>query len=680
MLATPAPVDGVYAMLQAPDSPAADAQDGPADARVFVVLNPMAGSSVADDVRAALERSFGDTNVDIYETTGDEGENIGELVRAAADRGARLVVAAGGDGTVSDVAEGLIGSDVPLGIIPVGTANVFARELELPLTLDDACALMAGDHATSPVDAMKVGEKYFVLQIGIGIDSLMIRDTDRQAKRRFGRAAYIWTMLTRLFGYQPLRFTIVADGKRLRPRASQVLVANGGVLGVPPFRWGPHITPNDGRIDVCIVSARTLLDYVGLIWHTVLGQQRRDRNVRYLAATSSISISADQPLPVQADGEIVGDTPLQIQVVPHAVQVIVPAAAGEREDAASGAPRADQLEIDPATPHPWDQPSPAAKAAAEPAKQAVKQAVGTIATPEQAAQVAQQLAAAAQGTTEHELRAQAPAATDPAEAIQAAAETTDGPQKAPATIVEAARQVASSSGETREALEQAIQQATNPEQEGRVDAPERAPLDLLREAILHQMKPYQALDARLYLAVNHLPHTPLTNRLMYALTVIMNGGFGWVLGLVLAALFDRRRGRQALLQVLPPLWFATMSVEYPIKYYFRRRRPFIDIVQAIAVGKKPGTFSFPSGHSAAAFAGAWLLRRHYPRLAALWYTIAGLVGFSRIYLGAHYPGDVLSGALAGTTLAEATRWLIEQGDQANDEPALKRVLGQLREP
>ena len=329
MLATPAPVDGVYAMLQAPDSPAADAQDGPADARVFVVLNPMAGSSVADDVRAALERSFGDTNVDIYETTGDEGENIGELVRAAADRGARLVVAAGGDGTVSDVAEGLIGSDVPLGIIPVGTANVFARELELPLTLDDACALIAGDHATSPVDAMKVGEKYFVLQIGIGIDSLMIRDTDRQAKRRFGRAAYIWTMLTRLFGYQPLRFTIVADGKRLRPRASQVLVANGGVLGVPPFRWGPHITPNDGRIDVCIVSARTLLDYVGLIWHTVLGQQRRDRNVRYLAATSSISISADQPLPVQADGEIVGDTPLQIQVVPHAVQVIVPAPAGE---------------------------------------------------------------------------------------------------------------------------------------------------------------------------------------------------------------------------------------------------------------------------------------------------------------------------------------------------------------
>jgi hypothetical protein len=97
---------------------------------------------------------------------------------------------------------------------------------------------------------------------------------------------------------------------------------------------------------------------------------------------------------------------------------------------------------------------------------------------------------------------------------------------------------------------------------------------------------YQAIDARLFLAVNHLPHTPLTNWLMYFVTTIMNGGFGWMLGLLLAALIDRKRGRQALLQIVPPLWLATMTVEYPIKYYFRRRRPFVDVVQAIAVGKK----------------------------------------------------------------------------------------------
>ena len=103
-----------------------------------------------------------------------------------------------------------------------------------------------------------------------------------------------------------------------------MLVANGGVLGVPPFRWGPNIRPDDGKVDVCIVSARTALDYLGLIWHTILGQQRRDRNVRYLTAARNIAISADQPLPIQADGEIIGETPLQIDIVPNALKVIVP--------------------------------------------------------------------------------------------------------------------------------------------------------------------------------------------------------------------------------------------------------------------------------------------------------------------------------------------------------------------
>ena len=314
-------------------------------------------------------------------------------------------------------------------------------------------------------------------------------------------------------------------------------------------------------------------------------------------------------------------------------------------------------------PHPWDQPSPEARAAAEPAKDAVRAAVEQIRTPEQAEQVARELTQEASGVTEKELREQIPAAADPAQAIQQSGQQANGPEQAKETLAEAARQVATSSGETREALEQALVQATNPEQAGEPTA-DHEPLNLLRAAILNQMKPYQAVDARLFLAINHLPHPPLANRLMYLLTVVMNGGFGWVAGLLLAALLDRRRGRQALLQCTPPLWFATMAIEYPVKYYFRRRRPFIDIVQAISVGKKPGTFSFPSGHSAAGFAGAWLLSRHYPRLAAIWYAIAGLVGFSRVYLGAHYPGDVLSGAVAGTALAEATRWVIDKGDDA----------------
>jgi undecaprenyl-diphosphatase len=328
---------------------------------------------------------------------------------------------------------------------------------------------------------------------------------------------------------------------------------------------------------------------------------------------------------------------------------------------------------------PWALPSPEARAAARPAKEALKDALREIKTPEQAAHVADEVLAAAGDKTEKQVLEENSASPQPGQAVQAAAATTPGAEKAPATLVEAAKQVAGSSGETREALELAVQKATNPEQQGGATPAEQEPLDLLREAILQRMKPYQALDARLFLAVNHLPHTPLINRLMYGFTMVMTFGWGWVLILLVAALFDKPRGRQALLQALPPLWFATMTVEYPIKYYFRRKRPFIDIVQAIAVGRKPGSYSFPSGHAASAFAGAWLLRYHYPKLTPLWLAIAVLTGFSRVYLGVHYPGDVLSGAVAGTAVAEATRWLIDEGDDVLVERnPLKRALEEIR--
>jgi hypothetical protein len=188
-------------------------------------------------------------------------------------------------------------------------------------------------------------------------------------------------------------------------------------------------------------------------------------------------------------------------------------------------------EIEDALPHPWVGPSPEAKAEAEPAKHALKEAIREIKTPEQAAQVADQVMAAASGTTEREVREQGGAEPEPARAIEAAA-ATPGVEKAPATIVEAAKQVAGSSGETREALEQALQEATNPEHKGTTDPTIQAPRDMLLEELLKRMKPLQALDARLFVMVNHLPHTRVTNWIMYAITTVMNGGMGWVLGLV----------------------------------------------------------------------------------------------------------------------------------------------------
>jgi YegS/Rv2252/BmrU family lipid kinase len=302
--------------------------------RVFVVLNPVAGTSVVDDVRRALEQHFlpGETTYEVYETLKEDA--VERIAREAQGRGYEMVVAAGGDGTVSAVAEGLVGTETPLGIIPLGTANVLARELGISVELEGAVQLLAGEHGVTSIDAMKVGEKHYFTQVGVGIDALMIRDTKREDKRRFGRIAYIWTAMTRLLGFQPRRFLIRADGRQERRRASQIVIANSGVLGQPPFRWGPDIEPDDGRLDVCIVRAQTLLDYLALAWHVVRGQHRRSSNVRYLNARREIVIETRRPLPVQADGEIIGETPVQVQLVPAAVRVIVPETRGDRPSAA----------------------------------------------------------------------------------------------------------------------------------------------------------------------------------------------------------------------------------------------------------------------------------------------------------------------------------------------------------
>jgi YegS/Rv2252/BmrU family lipid kinase len=306
--------------------------------RAFVILNPAAGQVAVDAVRQALARVFssqgdgtaGATDEAVYklhETSPEE--DLAGLVRSAVEQGGYdLIVAAGGDGTVSAVANGLVGTETPLGILPLGTANVLARELGIPIDIEGACRLLVEPHTVRAIDAMKVKDRCYLTQVGVGIDALMIRDTKREAKQRFGRIAYLWTAFTRLLGFQPRLFLLECDGRPIRARASQVVVANCGILGQPPFRWGPDIRIDDGRIDVCIVRARTLWDYVTLARLVVLGQHKQSPNVRYLTAKDRVAIATQRPLPVQADGEIIGETPVEVTVVPRALRVVVPPATG----------------------------------------------------------------------------------------------------------------------------------------------------------------------------------------------------------------------------------------------------------------------------------------------------------------------------------------------------------------
>lgn len=304
---------------------------------------------------------------------------------------------------------------------------------------------------------------------------------------------------------------------------------------------------------------------------------------------------------------------------------------------------------------PWEMPTPEEKEEAKPVKRALKEAVSRIDSQEKADEVIEELETAAAGKTEADVqKSQAPVQT-PAKAaqkVQKAAESASDTEQAKKVIETTAKVLAAADKRPKEAVSEAVQEVISPEQQGAAPTVkterERA---YLQKAVLKRLKPLDALDARIFLAINHLPHTHLLNGFFYSLTLAFQAILPWYGEMGLAILRRRSSTRKIIRENIAPLLITSTLVEAVIKPYFRRRRPFITIIQAIVIGKKPGSWSFPSGHSAGAFAGAWLLSQRSPKWRLPRYITAGLVAFSRVYLGDHYPGDVVSGSLFGLLFA-----------------------------
>jgi undecaprenyl-diphosphatase len=290
-------------------------------------------------------------------------------------------------------------------------------------------------------------------------------------------------------------------------------------------------------------------------------------------------------------------------------------------------------------------------------EQALEATLAEIDTPEKAREVLRAVKQQVAGETEakkgDEAKKAPPSAASAVEGAAAQpASTTD---RAASALVETAAQAVAQTPEAPAVVEAAQEVAGT-----RRDIPVRPEVkrghELLEKAVVEEMAPLDSLDARIFLAVNHLPHPRWLDRAADLVTLTTGGGWHWVAAILVGrTLFGLERTGLALRTLVPSLIGTTLFVEGPIKAYFRRRRPFIDIVRAIVVGKKPGNWSFPSGHTASSFAAARMLACVWPKKWPLFYAAAILVGFSRVYAGAHYPGDVMSGAVLGSVMSEVIR-------------------------
>ena len=254
----------------------------------------------------------------IVETTSSPGD-AKELARSAAEDGYATVVAAGGDGTINEVVNGLAGRDATLGILPVGTMNVFAAELGVPSNLTKAWEVIEGGH-TRQIDLAKANGSYFVQLAGVGLDAEVVERTTIDSKKVLGPMSYLLT-LAQVASKKPPRVTIEPMDSHPR-EGSFVLVGNGRYYG-GPFTLFKNARLDDELLDVLVFQNQTHWDIIRYVQAAAFGTHPNLPDVEYFQ-TRGLRLSSTAYVPVEVDGELTGALPYEFRFSSRKLSVLVP--------------------------------------------------------------------------------------------------------------------------------------------------------------------------------------------------------------------------------------------------------------------------------------------------------------------------------------------------------------------
>ncbi|MBN2565228.1 MAG: diacylglycerol kinase family lipid kinase [Candidatus Eisenbacteria bacterium] len=298
--------------------------DGRTFKRALVLVNPEAGGANRGRFETAFESEAGGIEHRIRRL--EAGEDAEEVTRRELGGKWDVVLAAGGDGTVSGVARAARLTDTPVAIAPLGTGNILADQLGIPSDINQAIRLLKGDWAVRRIDAMEIGGRLYLLNAGVGLSASTVRDVKGDDKRRFGLTAYLWTGLARSFTFRPVRCTVTVDGRSRRLRVLDVSIINAGFRIDRPMPGMPEVKPDDGMLDVLIVWAPRPLEYLRHLERGLFHMRGINANIQWKTAEKEIRIACADRIPVQADGDLIAETPITVRVVPDAVGIVVPAA------------------------------------------------------------------------------------------------------------------------------------------------------------------------------------------------------------------------------------------------------------------------------------------------------------------------------------------------------------------
>ena len=291
------------------------------DRDVALLCNPAAGGGRAAKLLPRAERALTERGVRFHTEVTRSLEHARELAHAAATAG-EVTVTLSGDGLIGCVVGVL--REFPgsvLGILPGGRGNDTARMLAIPPAIDAACAVVAGG-VTRDLDIGDVEGRSFIGIASLGFDSDANRIAN-EAPARLGRLVYVYGAMRALAAWTPATFELRLDGEPIAHSGYSVAACNSGYYG-----GGMHIAPDasldDGLLDVVLIAAHSKRGFLRNLPRAFSGAHVEHPAVRVLRGRE-LHVAADRPFTVYADGDPVGDTPLTIRAVPHALRVLVPA-------------------------------------------------------------------------------------------------------------------------------------------------------------------------------------------------------------------------------------------------------------------------------------------------------------------------------------------------------------------
>ncbi len=289
--------------------------------RFFIVVNTKAGRYddylIYEYLTDLLSRE--DISAEIYSFINQQ--ELSERIKKAKQEHFDLYVAVGGDGMIALLASYLQDCKKTIGIIPAGTSNTMANILGIPLDVKLAIQLLVHFEQTKTIDAIQIEDRLFFMNVSTGFSSSVVNELDSTKKSLLGIFAYIFTGLLHLPKTTQKSFSVTIDGKRQQVKAAELFVANSGVLGRSQYTISDSII-DDGILEIGIVRETSIRGIVDVILDLLV--RKRKKSFQLIGQGKHITVLTENPLIVQADGDIIGETPLTIGIVPKAATFAIP--------------------------------------------------------------------------------------------------------------------------------------------------------------------------------------------------------------------------------------------------------------------------------------------------------------------------------------------------------------------